>query len=195
VPPVLKSPKLPIELVPESCWFSNVRTLISLSRWQTLQNFYFAKTARRCAICAGRGPVWPVELHEVWSYAEDPTPVQRLVRFEPLCPACHQVKHIGLAFINQQGPEAVKHLGFVNRWDEERCFAYIKSSFAEWERRSKLKWTHDLAVLYKHVPRSEVRANTPQMSAQDMLEAHATFSTAPRAAKPLFRAATMTTAR
>ena len=34
--------------------------------------------------------------HEVWDY-DDARRVQRLVRLIALCPACHEVKHLGLA--------------------------------------------------------------------------------------------------
>lgn len=38
----------------------------------------------------------PVECHEVWDYDDD-RKIQRLERRVALCPACHEVKHAGLA--------------------------------------------------------------------------------------------------
>ncbi len=85
--------RLSIELVPSSCWYSNVRTV--LTRWGTgiasAAKVYEA-AGRRCEVCGGaRGGVHPVECHEAWEY-DDVGHVQRLARMTALCPACHEVK-------------------------------------------------------------------------------------------------------
>jgi hypothetical protein len=56
----------------------------------------------RCEICGGRGPEHPVECHERWRY-NDLIRTQTLVRMIALCPACHQVKHVGLANVRGKG--------------------------------------------------------------------------------------------
>src|SRR6266542_2374238 len=69
-------------------------------------------------IPTGRGPEHPVECHEVWRY-DDRTHVQMLVRMIALCPACHQVKHLGFANVKGKGTQARAHLARVNGWTLE----------------------------------------------------------------------------
>jgi hypothetical protein len=88
--------RLTVELVPSTCWYTNVRSNVSKAVCDRLRRRVAAQTGNRCEICGGRGRRWPVECHEVWHY-DDEVKVQRLERLAALCPACHEVKHAGLA--------------------------------------------------------------------------------------------------
>ena len=71
-----------VDLVPDSCWFTNVRSCVSKRDWDRLRTMIYRRAGHRCEICgAGREPaaqVW-LEAHERWSY-EFATRTQHLVR-------------------------------------------------------------------------------------------------------------------
>ena len=97
----IKCPSLPvklltIELVPSTCWFSNVRDHVSKSIWDKLRKATYRQSNYRCEICGDRGSKHPVECHEIWHYDDDKY-IQTLTGLTALCPDCHRVKHIGLA--------------------------------------------------------------------------------------------------
>ena len=140
-------PRLTIELVPSSCWFSNVRSNVPPSVWEVLKKQTAKLTRHRCEICAGRGRRWPVECHEVWLY-DDKTHTQTLVRLIALCPMCHKVKHIGLASANGEFNEVRAHLMKVNQWPQQATAdAYIARVFEIFEERSQREWTLDISYL------------------------------------------------
>ena len=63
--------RLTIELVPESCWYSNVRSEVSKATWDVLRKAAYKKAGYVCEICGGKGPTYPVACHEMWSYDMD----------------------------------------------------------------------------------------------------------------------------
>src|SRR3972149_12027864 len=91
-----KPPRLTIELVPGTTWFSNLRSILPKEDWDALRRPAYRLAGYRCEICGGRGDRYPVAAHEVWKY-DVRKHIQRLIRLIALCPACHEVKHIGLA--------------------------------------------------------------------------------------------------
>lgn len=138
--------KLTIELVPSSCWYSNVRSNVSASVWNRLKQITSKNAGHCCEVCGGRGARWPVECHEIWHY-DDETGTQQLCGLVALCPACHEVKHIGLARTRGRGEQALRHLERVNGWTREQAELYIEASFIIWERRSRRAWKLDLGWL------------------------------------------------
>lgn len=142
------SPRLTIELVPSTCWFSNVRSNVSKRTWDRLRKETYKQADYRCEICGGVGPNHPVECHEVWHY-DDIKHVQRLSRLIALCPACHQCKHMGLAQINGKEVEALEHLAEVNNWEMWQAIEYAERAFEIWSERSKHQWKLDISYLEK----------------------------------------------
>lgn len=146
VSPVPMPAKLSVELVPRSCWCSNVRDHVAHAQWDQVRRETYRQAQYRCEVCSGRGPEWPVECHEVWHY-DDVTQVQMLVRLIALCPACHRVKHIGLAEVNGHVTEARSHLAQINGWTEVETAAYLTHVWQRWEARSAHDWRLDLSWL------------------------------------------------
>jgi hypothetical protein len=140
------SPKLTVELVPRTCWFSNVRERVSRQEWDRIRSQTYENAGHRCEVCDGRGSKHPVECHEVWEY-DEPAGVQRLVRMIALCPACHEVKHIGLAGIKGRGDVARAHLAAVNGWTAAVASQYVDEAFALWRARSGREWSLDVSAL------------------------------------------------
>lgn len=141
--------KLTIELVPQTCWFSNVRDHVSSATWDKLRRHTYRQAGYRCEICGGKGEKHPVECHEIWHY-DDAAKQQTLVGLIALCPSCHQVKHIGLATIKGKRQEATQHLANVNHWSQEETEQYIDLAFQVWQERSLSEWTFDLSWLQEN---------------------------------------------
>ena len=139
-------PKLTIESVPTTCWFSNVRDHVSAATWKKITAVIAEKAGSRCEICGGRGYRHLVECHEVWFY-DDKTLTQKLVRLIALCPSCHEVKHIGLAKRRGRLNKALAHMTRVNQWHISRAEIYRRNMFTLWKRRSLFRWKLDLSYL------------------------------------------------
>jgi hypothetical protein len=138
--------RLTIELVPSTCWFSNVRSAVSTEEWDLIRHLVYRQAGHRCEVCGSRGPQHPVECHEIWHY-DDEQLVQRLAGMTALCPACHEVKHIGFAGVRGRRDQAARHLAAVNGWTAEQTAAYIDDVFAVWASRSERRWALDLTAL------------------------------------------------
>ena len=139
--------RLTVELVPSTCWYKNVRSQVSKAEWERLRRQVAAEAGQRCEICGGRGRRWPVECHEVWRY-DDGTKAQVLERLIALCPACHQVKHAGLASKQGKLGAVVAQLVRVNDWSAEDAELYLEAAFETWVARSRHDWRLDISVLF-----------------------------------------------
>ena len=149
--------RLTVELVPSTCWYTNVRSNVSKAVWDRLRRRVAAEAGRRCEVCGGRGRRWPVECHEVWHY-DDETKVQRLEGLVALCPACHEVKHAGLASKRGRLPAVVEHLAVVNGWSVADAELYLEVAFEQWAARSRHRWALDISALQTHYGITEAEA-------------------------------------
>jgi len=113
----------------------------------------YRKANYRCEICGGVGPNHPVECHEKWEY-NDKTRIQKLTGLIALCPACHEVKHIGLASVNGRFYNAIEHLAKVNGCTWEDARTYAEEQMELWEGRNQFDWKLDTSYLdrYKREP-------------------------------------------
>ncbi len=145
-PSPFANPRLSIELVPSSSWFDNVRARIPVPEWDFLRKQIYTAAEDCCEICGGRGSNHPVECHERWHY-DDKKKIQRLDGLLALCPACHQVKHIGLAEVRGLYDQSISQLCKVNGWDSIDATEYVQAAFDIWAARSKHEWEVDILVL------------------------------------------------
>ena len=60
--------KLNFELVPDGCWYSNLRSELPKKLWDIVRKDAYARANGNCMIC-GR-PAKRLEAHEKWSYDE-----------------------------------------------------------------------------------------------------------------------------
>src|ERR1017187_4837170 len=137
---------LQIELVPASCFWSNVRTNIEVHQWEQIKKIVYKKANYLCEICGSKGKHHPVECHEVWVY-DFTTMTQRLGFFQALCPLCHEVKHIGLAGIRGTWKRAFNRFMILNKLDEFTAGKIESAVFKQWEIRSDLYWKLDIKHL------------------------------------------------
>lgn len=137
--------RLTIELVPEPCWYSNLRDVLPRPIWDKLRREVYAASGHRCGICGAGGML---HCHEVWSY-DDAAHIQRLEGFRALCTLCHHVKHIGLAgLLASQGrldyEAVVAHFMRVNGCDRATFQRHYQAAMAQWRERSRYEWQTDL---------------------------------------------------
>jgi hypothetical protein len=153
-----KKAPLYIEMVPKTAWGKNLRTSCLAAKklvtcnWDRLRKLAYQQAGNRCEVCSGRGNKWPVECHEVWDYrisqvGDEVTAKQRLDRLSALCPACHEVKHMGFARTRGREREAMAHLATVNGWTWERVNEHVVETNELFLERSKYVWTLDLGGL------------------------------------------------
>jgi hypothetical protein len=142
----LKDPILIVELVPRTCFFSNLRSNLSKKDWDRLRHLTIEKADHRCEICGSTGNGSSLECHEIWKY-DDENKAQTLTGLIALCKACHRSKHMALA--RHKGWEGVAedHLMRINDWDRQTLDIYLEEVFIVFERRSTENWSLDISWL------------------------------------------------
>lgn len=141
--------RLEIELIPASCWYTNVRSNVKAATWERLQSTEFQRSNHRCEICNSTGPNHPVELHEKWFF-DDARQIQVLVGMLVLCPSCHSVKHFGLAMEKGKTAEILNWLTQVNKIDVNDALIHVQKSIQIFQIRSQFQYRLDLGYLKKH---------------------------------------------
>lgn len=139
-------PKLTLELVPGPQWKINLRSELPPKDWDKLRKAVYMAANHQCELCGGKGRKHPVECHEQWHY-DDKYHRQTLMGLIALCPACHEVKHFGMAETLGHGARARKHLAKVNGWTPEQVETYLQQAFNTWSERSRHAWVIDLTWL------------------------------------------------
>jgi hypothetical protein len=139
-----------VDLIPRSCWFSNVRTCILVSDWDKLRHYVYERVNYVCECCLintkESNENGNLEAHERWEY-DDVNKIQTLKRIVALCHQCHQTTHIGLAGIKGKKDEAVAHLKKVRNFTDVECEIHIKNAFSLWSERNKYNWDLDLSLI------------------------------------------------
>jgi hypothetical protein len=143
---LLKELKLVVELVPRSCFFSNLRSNLSKKDWEKLRQYTIENAHKQCEICLSDGRGSSLECHEIWQY-DDATNIQKLIGLVALCKACHRSKHMALA--RHKGWEyiAEEHLMRINGWERTTLDLYLEEAFRIFELRSERKWILDISWL------------------------------------------------
>lgn len=139
-----------VDLIPRSCWFSNVRTCICSSDWDKLRHYVYERVNYVCECCLTNTKETFIngnlEAHERWEY-DYANKIQRLKRIVALCHQCHQTTHIGLAGIKGKKDEAVAHFKKVRNFTDVDCDVHIKNAFSLWSERNKYNWILDLSLI------------------------------------------------
>ncbi len=148
-----------VDLVPASCWFTNVRSCVAPADWDRIRRMVYSRAGNRCEACGSpcdrARRIW-LEAHERWSYDLTPTdepfaswgmPVQRLRRLVCLCTRCHETTHLGLAGLRGHHERAFDHLCAVNGWSRSTARAHVAEANALFEERSRVEWLLDLNIL------------------------------------------------
>ncbi|MYV47897.1 DUF5710 domain-containing protein [Streptomyces sp. SID2888] len=138
-----------VDLVPSSCWFTNVRSCVTPRDWERLRRMITRRAGMRCEACSAaenRDAKRWLEAHERWVY-DDATRVQRLKRLICLCTDCHTVTHYGYAQVRGLESKAFAHLVKVTGMSHTEARSHIRYAFNVWDARSARSWTLDLSML------------------------------------------------
>jgi hypothetical protein len=150
--------KLTIELVPETCWYTNVRSNVPDRIWDLIRKKSYKEAGHKCQVCSdsgkNQGYKHDVECHEIWDY-DDKNKVQKLIGFISLCPFCHKVKHPGLANIKGETHIVIDQLKKVNGMNDKEIQNYMNEVFEQWQERSKHQWILDISYADKYLNEKE----------------------------------------
>lgn len=140
----MKKYKLNFELVPEECWFSNLRSVLKPDDWDKVRRDAYARAGGRCVICGAKGRL---EAHEQWSY-DDEKALQKLENVVALCRNCHEIKHIGRTQLMGRDADAMEHFMKVNHCSQMDYHAALAEANEEYFRRNRVEgWVTDVSWL------------------------------------------------
>lgn len=141
------SPRLPLTLIPRSCWAQNVRTALP-GRWDEIRHEVYRRAGHRCEIDGSDGGGRPLHAHEYWDYRNGR---QVLTHIACLSDTAHAATHLGrtrsFSGSDEVAREALAYLAHVNGWTVQRAARYAREMLDVCAERSKRKWTLDLSLL------------------------------------------------
>ena len=141
--------KLNFELVPDGCWYSNLRSIIKKSEWAYIRKTAYAEANGKCMIC-GR-PVKRLEAHEVWSYDEI-NAIQKLEKIIAVCHDCHSVIHIGRTQLVGDIERAEKHYLKINKCSYAEFRQELGKANERHRELNKIpEWKLDLTYLQRYI--------------------------------------------
>ncbi|MDE7076434.1 MAG: HNH endonuclease [Clostridia bacterium] len=138
--------KLNFELVPDSCWHSNLRSALPQGAWDVIRKKAYARANGKCMICGA--PTARLETHEQWEY-DDEKGVQKLANVVAVCKACHEVIHIGRTQLMGREREASEHFMKVNGCTYAEYRKALGEANAVHRERSRREWLLDISELPK----------------------------------------------
>ena len=149
--------KAEINLIPETCWYSNLRSMLPKAKWDLVRKKTYADQQMTCEFCRGQFAAielqkkHPVEAHELWEF-DDASHTQILKKVLCLCPDCHLTQHLGCA--NKMGllTKVVKHYANVSGITIEQAENIKYDAFQKWKVRSQYEWSLNLDWLYETYP-------------------------------------------
>jgi hypothetical protein len=137
--------KLRIEVLPKTCWNSNLRTKLKKSDWDKIRKNVYAKEEMRCHICEIQCDT--LDAHEVWEFDEI-NHIQRLVEIIGVCKLCHNVIHYGRAQKVGYEKEAREQFVKVNECEIIDLQEELLKVQSDYNRRSKIDdWKLDLTLI------------------------------------------------
>ncbi|WP_218604075.1 DUF5710 domain-containing protein [Pseudonocardia abyssalis] len=138
-----------VDMVPRSCWFTNVRTCVSPQDWERIRRMITRRAGQRCEACGAvedRSTARRLEAHERWAY-DARAAVQALRRLICLCSDCHISTHLGYANVTGRADHALAHLRAVTGMTEAEISRHVQAAGDLWTSRSARQWSLDLSML------------------------------------------------
>jgi hypothetical protein len=139
--------KLKVDLIPEPCWYKNVRKMIERSIWNEIREAVLFEQGNECGICTSRQDP---HCHELWEYDLDGC-IQTLTGFAVVCKMCHFVIHYGLTRMLvaegklKNADPVIKHFMKVNGVKRRVFDEHVAEADQIFSERSKAnvnrKWT------------------------------------------------------
>ena len=141
--------KLNFELIPDGCWYYNLRSVLSKEQWDFIKKDAKERSGGKCAVC-GRKTA-SLDAHEQWEYDEK-TGVQKLKNVIAVCKDCHAVIHINRTWLKGDPERAENHYMKVNGCSYTEMRADMGKA-NETQKRLKLvsEWKLDLSWLKRYI--------------------------------------------
>ena len=140
---------LNFEFVPDGCWYSNLRSILSKKQWDFVRMDAKERSNGRCAICGRKSS--RLEAHERWSYDEQ-NAVQKLEDVVAICHDCHSAIHMGRTQLVGNVERAENHYMRVNRCSYAELVQKLGEANAEHIRRNKIfEWKLDISWLKRFI--------------------------------------------
>ena len=140
--------KLKFELVPDGCWYSNLRSILKPKAWDILRKDAYARAGGKCMVCGRKAT--RLEAHERWSYDEEKK-VQKLDEIIAVCHTCHSVIHIGRTQLLGDEEKAIAHFCKVNKCSYADYIRELGKANQDHQRRNKVdEWGLDLSLLNEY---------------------------------------------
>ncbi len=140
--------KLNFELVPDSCWYSNLRSILKPAMWDVVRKDAYSRAEGKCMICGRK--VNRLEAHEKWSYDEENC-VQKLEDVVAVCHSCHSVIHIGRTQLMGDEEKAIAHFCKVNNCSYADYRKALGQANIDHRRRNQVsEWKLDISFLKKY---------------------------------------------
>lgn len=137
--------KLYFEMVPEECWYKNLRSMLPKEKWDVIRRDAYARANGKCMIC-GRKTA-RLEAHEKWEY-DEVNHIQRLTDILALCHDCHSVIHISRTYLVGGGERAMEHFMRVNGCTQSDFHLALARANEEYLRRNKIEdWVTDVSFI------------------------------------------------
>lgn len=141
--------KLSFQLVPDSCWYSNLRTILSKKQWEFIRQDCLQRYDHKCAICNSKPK--RLECHEVWEYDEK-NRTQILKDVICVCHKCHQVIHIGRTSLLGDIKKAEEHYLKVNKCSYAEYLHDLGLANQKHKRLNEIsEWKLDLTWLSRFI--------------------------------------------
>lgn len=141
----MKEYKLTFELVPDGCWYTNLRSVLPPKLWDKIRFEAYKKANGRCEICGVKTS--RLEAHEIWNYDEK-NALQTLEGVTALCRRCHEVKHIGRTQLLGKGNDAMEHFMKVNGCSQSEYHEALGEANETHQRRNRIDgWRTDISWL------------------------------------------------
>ena len=140
--------KLKFELVPDSCWYSNLRSILKPKAWDIIRKDAYKRADGKCMICKRKAT--RLEAHERWSYDEE-NAMQKLEEVIAVCHSCHSVIHIGRTQLLGDEEKAIAHFCRVNECSYSDYIKELGKANEYHRRRNQIpEWGLDLKYLERY---------------------------------------------
>lgn len=137
--------KLMIELVPDGCWYSNLRTILSKKQWDFLKADAKCRANGKCMICGKKTD--KLDAHEKWSYDRE-NRMQKLEDILAVCKDCHSVIHMERTQLMGDAERAEDHFMKVNNCSYVEMRKAMGIANEEHQKNNQVsEWLLDLSYL------------------------------------------------
>ena len=141
--------KLTFQFVPDGCWCSNLRTILTKRQWDFIRNDAKERSNYRCAICGAK--VSRLEGHEVWDY-DEVKGIQILKDVIAVCKDCHSAIHYSRTSLKGDVVRAEEQFMKVNNCSYVEMRKRLGEAVLEHKRRNEInEWSLDLTWLKRFI--------------------------------------------